>query len=174
MSDDTVAEEILQTIPLVMRVVAAQLRQEHNWLQPAHFRMLWILSKEPHTLSALASLQSVSLPTISKSISILEERGWVQRARAPDDRRKVLIDLTPAGHDLLKQTHVHAQQRVESMVSELSAAEREQLAAGMRILRHLFTTFAEREGHPEIEPGRSVLCRHKRPSVGQQHPTTGD
>jgi hypothetical protein len=73
------AREILEIIPLVMRTVAAELRAAGEMPAPAHFGLLSILSIRPRMLSDLASLQGVSLPTMSNSISAMVERGWVKR-----------------------------------------------------------------------------------------------
>ena len=79
------AREILEIIPLVMRTVAAELRAAGEMPAPAHFGLLSILSVRPRMLSDLASLQGVSLPTMSNSISAMVERGWVRR-EAPGRR----------------------------------------------------------------------------------------
>ena len=91
------AREILEIIPLVMRTVAAELRAAGEMPAPAHFGLLSVLSVRPRMLSDLASLQGVSLPTMSNSISAMVERGWVRREAPDGDRRVVMIDVTPTG-----------------------------------------------------------------------------
>src|SRR5213594_410414 len=91
------ARDILQIIPLVMRTVAAQLRSAGELPAPAHFGLLSILCERPRMLTELASLQGVSLPTMSNSISAMVERGWVRRtspATPAADRRVVMIEAT--------------------------------------------------------------------------------
>src|SRR5262244_4147809 len=82
------AREILEIIPLVMRTVAAELRAAGELPAPAHFGLLSVLSERPRMLTELASIQGVSLPTMSNSISAMVERGWVRRT-APDTDRRV-------------------------------------------------------------------------------------
>src|SRR5215467_2960654 len=98
-----VAREILKIIPLVMRTVAAELRAAGELPAPAHFGLLSILCERPRILSELASIQGVSLPTMSNSISAMEERGWVRRAAPMGDRRVVLIEVTAAGRAALER-----------------------------------------------------------------------
>src|SRR5688500_1926544 len=91
------ARDVLQVIPLVMRTVAAQLRASGELPAPAHFPLLSLLCSQPRTLSELASLQGVSLPTMSNSITAMVRRGWVRRmspGRPPADRRVVMIEVT--------------------------------------------------------------------------------
>ena len=93
----TVAYHILQIIPPVMRNVAAELRRTGQMPTPAHFSVLVLLHDQKANLSELAENQGVSLPTMSSTVSRLEERGWVTRKRCSDDRRVVWVELTPSG-----------------------------------------------------------------------------
>src|SRR5213083_2698957 len=91
------ARDVLEVIPLVMRTVAAELRAAGEMPAPAHFGLLTVLGDQPRTLTELALLQGVSLPTMSNSISTLVQRGWVKRSSPARDRRVVLIEATPLG-----------------------------------------------------------------------------
>ncbi len=133
------AWQILEVIPLVMRTVSSELRRSEHVLATPHFRLLWMLSHRPFTLSELADHQSVSLPTMSNSISILEERGWVRRSRLDGDRRKVLIELSSAGDVVLDEVRQHAEARVSELLSSLDEAELHTLLAGLSVLRVAFS-----------------------------------
>ena len=91
------ARDVLEIIPLVMRTVAAELRSAGELPAPAHFGLLSYLSEHPRTLTELAALQGVSLPTMSSSISAMADRGWVRRAAPERDRRTVMVEVTPNG-----------------------------------------------------------------------------
>src|SRR5207249_2526664 len=91
------ARDILEIIPLVMRTVAAELRAAGELSAPAHFGLLSMLAERPRILTELASLQGVSLPTMSSSISTMVERGWVRRTAPGEDRRVVMIEVTTPG-----------------------------------------------------------------------------
>src|SRR5438093_6185073 len=95
------ARDILQIIPIVMRTVTAELRAAGELSAPAHFGLLSVLCERPRMLTELASLQAVSLPTMSNSITAMAERGWVRRAAPGDDRRVVIIEVTTAGRATL-------------------------------------------------------------------------
>src|SRR5216110_27541 len=98
------ARDILQIIPLVMRTVAAELRAAGELQAPVHFGLLSMLSERPRMLTELASLQGVSLPTMSNSISAMEERGWARRSAPTEaDRRVAMIEVTPAGRAALER-----------------------------------------------------------------------
>src|SRR3954469_8854466 len=97
------ARDILEIIPLVMRTVAAELRAAGELPAPAHFGLLSILSVRARMLTELASIQGVSLPTMSSSISAMVERGWVKRSAPGDDRRVVMIEVTAPGRAALER-----------------------------------------------------------------------
>src|SRR5213083_2393059 len=97
------ARDILEIVPLVMRTVAAELRAAGELPAPAHFGLLSILSERSRMLTELASIQGVSLPTISNSISAMAGRGWVRRAAPDGDRRVVIVEVTATGRAALER-----------------------------------------------------------------------
>lgn len=52
------------------------------------------------TCAELARSMSHDKGAMTRLIDTLEERGWVERTRAADDRRVVRLALTPAGYDV--------------------------------------------------------------------------
>ena len=147
MNDDArvLAREILEIVPLVMRTVSAEMRHTKHQTIAAHFRLLWILEHHPRSLSELAETQSVSLPTMSNSVSRLEERGWVERKRSDDDRRKVMIHLTPAGREVLAQAREQMETRVENVTQTLDSRQRHIVSEALFILKDSFESFSEAE-----------------------------
>ncbi len=133
-----VARQVLQIVPLVMRVVAAELRNAPHEIVPAHYRLLHMLCQGPRNLSDMAEMQAVSLPTMSNTIDTLEQRGWVTRTRSTDDRRVVVVALTPAGRHVLEVVEQQAEERLAVLLSGLSDEERLMLAEGLSILRRAF------------------------------------
>lgn len=146
------ARQILEIVPLVMRVVASELRRMDRSLNPGHFRLLAMLAHHPCNLSELAERHSVSLPTMSNSISTLVERGWVSRQRDDLDRRMIQISLTPDGLALLDRIQCDAEERMAEIIAGLSSAECDQMLAGMAILRSAFW------------PGAGNTCPEEAPS----------
>lgn len=132
------ARDILRIIPLVMRTVAAELRSTGNLPAPAHFGLLSMLGSQPRTLTELAQLQGVSLPTMSNSISRLVERGWVKRSSPAEDRRMVLVEVTPLGRATLDRVGKAAETQLAGMLTPLDAPSRRRLQAGLGVLRRVF------------------------------------
>lgn len=132
------ARDILKIIPLVMRTVAAELRGAGSMPAPAHFGLLTMLDKQARTLTELAALQGVSLPTMSNSISTLVTRGWVKRSSPAADRRVVLIEVTPQGRATVERVGKAAEAHLVEMLSGLDKRSRRRLQGGLDVLRVVF------------------------------------
>lgn len=132
------AREILKIVPVVMRTVAAELRAAGELPAPAHFGLLTLLCAQPRTLTELAALQGVSLPTMSNSISAMVQRGWVRRREPVTDRRTVLIDATPTGKAALERVGRAAEGHIADLLAPLDGSSRRCLQAGLALLRQVF------------------------------------
>src|SRR5215472_16976266 len=132
------ARDILQIIPLVMRAVAAELRSAGELPAPAHFGLLSMLSQRSRSLSELASLQGVSLPTMSSSISAMVERGWVRRTAPEGDKRVVTVEVTPAGRGALERVGRAAEGHLAEVLAPLDVPARRRLQGGLGVLRKIF------------------------------------
>ena len=129
-----VSQEIVKVIPLIMRTIVAEQHSSSHPTSPAHMRLLTILANHSCNLSELALRQAVSLPTMSNSISVLVQRGWVKRVPSPDDRRQVVLELTPDGRGVLCEIKGRAEARVAELLGKLSPDELKSLTAGIAIL----------------------------------------
>lgn len=78
---------------------------EHRWdahlagwdLNHASFAVLWQLEAGPLAQRELAQAHQVKDQTMSRVVERLERSGYVTRERSGQDRRRVLVRLTPAG-----------------------------------------------------------------------------
>lgn len=150
------AREILKIIPLVMRTVAAELRAAGELPAPAHFGLLSVLAERPRTLSELAALQGVSLPTMSSSIAAMTERGWVRRVVPEGDRRVVTIEVTPTGRSALDRVARCAESHLAEVLAPLDMPSRRRLTGGLGVLRRVF-------GGPAAPADRKRNRRGRRP-----------
>src|SRR6185295_19038073 len=100
-SQEELARRTLEIIPLVMRVMSAEMRQLQHGIHPGHIHLLRLVKQNPIILSDLASRMAVSPHTMSNTINAIEERGWVRRRRAENDRRVVWIEITDSGRAAL-------------------------------------------------------------------------
>jgi DNA-binding MarR family transcriptional regulator len=91
-------------IELVVRLPAALERQLQRDAGMSHleYRILAILCQAPDamlSLSPLAVQSHASLPRLSRAITRLEWRGWIERRPSPHDARVTFAALTPTGYE---------------------------------------------------------------------------
>jgi DNA-binding MarR family transcriptional regulator len=137
---DRPAPLVVSTIPLVMRILAAEFRRTGHLPMPAQFGVLFTLrQREACNVSELAEHLSVTAPTMSSLLSRMVERGWLVRTRSETDRRQVLLSLTPAGRTMVDQIHQQAVDHVARILEPLSPEDRAALQRGLEIMSDVFT-----------------------------------
>ncbi len=92
----------LAVAELLPRTLDAQLQRDAG-LTHAAYVVLAMLSEAPEgrRMSDLARVANQSQSRLSHTVARLEERGWVRRERATEDRRGNLAVLTDAGRDVV-------------------------------------------------------------------------
>jgi DNA-binding MarR family transcriptional regulator len=93
---------------------------------------LW-MHGEPHRLSAgeIADRLIQTTGGTTKTIRRLEGRGLVTRVADPDDGRRALIELTPAGLNAAQSTLELVLDAFDLDIGELDTAERSELGVGL-------------------------------------------
>ena len=89
---------------------------------------------DPMSMTDLAGHMGVTVATMSLAIDRLERRRYVRRDRDPQDGRRVLVRITPAGLRLREAKSVLDPVRVEQVLAQLSAADREAALKGLDLL----------------------------------------
>lgn len=136
MSSPSLASEASAVRLAVMRF-SRRLRAERavNSMSDGQIAVLgWLNLKGPHTLGELAERERVSAPSMNRIINCLEESGYVTRTSDADDRRKVNIALSDAGHEVVAETVRLRDAWLEAALADLSPAERATLAEAATIM----------------------------------------
>ena len=82
----------------------------------------------------------VTSGTMTNRVDRLEHRGLVSRRPDPDDRRGVIVALTPAGARVVDGAMADLLAREHQLLSALSAQDRALLAGLLRLLLTPFET----------------------------------
>jgi DNA-binding MarR family transcriptional regulator len=129
-------------------------------LTPPHAGILRAIAAEPGRSQQALSAQLGLLPSrVVGYVDELEERGYVERRRNPDDRRLHALYLTASGRKLMTRIGELARQHDRRVTAGLDATERE-------TLRGLLAAVAERQGlTPHVHPGYRTLGRTAGPRV---------
>jgi len=113
----------------------------------SEYKLLSLLTREGEVYRSspgkLARIMELSSGAMTNRLDRLEQAGLVRRLPDPDDRRGILVELTPDGKRVYEDA-VGVQGRKESLVaSALSVPEKKQLNA---LLRRLMIEFERAEG----------------------------
>lgn len=76
----------------------------------------------PMTVTELAHAAVLPLPSVSKTLSRIEERGHISRVENPDDGRSTLVDLTDAGASLHGSAGADFQRYVDEVMKGLGGS----------------------------------------------------
>jgi len=104
--------------------------QQYNAL-----RLLRAKHPEPVATLALQSRLVSRAPDITRMIDRLEERGWIARQRPPENRRLVLLNLTPAGIALLDSLAEPVRACSERQLGHLTAKQLKELVRLLELAR---------------------------------------
>jgi DNA-binding MarR family transcriptional regulator len=162
-ADDT-ARALLDVTMLLMRNLAARMRQGSQRLAPVHVGIMAKISEQACSLSDLAQHQCVRLPTISRSISLLVERGLVQRWVPEENRRQAMVRLTPEGRRALASMKREAERHTAAVLARLNEAEQRKVSAALSILGRALaptvTPTAKRSGRRKT-PKRPAIRKRR-------------
>lgn len=91
----------------------------------------------PQTIGALARIEQVSLPTISRVVDALVRAGLAERHADPQDGRVVRLRASAAGTRLMQKGRRQRVQRLVRLLEELAPAELDTMAAAAERLARL-------------------------------------
>ncbi len=96
--------------------------------------------KQSKNMSMVAKTLSVTVGTLTIAINNLVKKGYVNRARSEEDRRVVLISLSPKGERAFDH---HEKFHDEMIKATLAGLDREQTKVLVRALKNLNQFFRE-------------------------------
>jgi DNA-binding MarR family transcriptional regulator len=123
-------------------------------LTPPHAGILRLIAAEPGQSQQALSGQLGLLPSrVVAYVDELEDRGYLERRRNPDDRRLHALHLTAAGKKMMSKIGELGRQHERLMTAGLTADDKD-------TLRQLLSTVAQRQGlTPHVHPGYRNLGR---------------
>lgn len=137
---DQVAAALLESVPLVMRAIRAQMRGYRTAdLSVPQFRALGFLHRNPGApLTGLAEHIGLTLPAASRLVDGLVARGYVARKPSPADRRTLELTVSPPGVAMLEASRARARAHLAQLLATLPPEDREAVQRAAEILRDLF------------------------------------
>ena len=92
----------------------------------------------PATAAALAKLEQISPQSMGATLGALEASGLVERAHDPHDGRRILLSVTGAGLQVLRdRRNARTAQMAEALGRDFTPEERARLMAAAPLLERL-------------------------------------
>jgi DNA-binding MarR family transcriptional regulator len=129
--------ETASELRVVLGQLLRRLRAEHRF--PIHHgAVLGRLDREgPASVSGLAAAERVRPQSMAQTVGELESQGLVKRRPDPDDGRRALVELTPAGLETLEDDRRRRVGWLVSAIDQLPADDQRVLARATSIIGRL-------------------------------------
>lgn len=116
-------------VRLAFRVqeVYAQIGRDHD-LTTAQAQVLCTLADRPHGMAELCTILGLERSSLTGLVDRAAQRGLVVRTADPNDRRAVVVTLTPKGAKAGAAFHDDLIARMDGLLEDLPASERERFA----------------------------------------------
>jgi len=99
-------------------------------------------SKEA-TVSEIASMMNISMPTVTVAVKKLESKGFIRKAPCAKDGRRAIISLTDLGKKINKAHGLFHKRMVRNIASQFQETEKEMLYRAITKLNEFFRERAE-------------------------------
>ncbi|MET9059042.1 MarR family transcriptional regulator [Streptomyces antibioticus] len=127
--DGPLAEQLLRFTRRVHRIQKHHLQQCGLGITPAQSRLLRTLAHydSPPRMADLAERLEVVPRAVTTLVDALEAGGRVRRVPDPTNRRVIRIELTPSGHEALRELHGARRAAAAEILAPLTGEQREVL-----------------------------------------------
>ena len=127
--------QIMDSIRSIVRALRVNTRaiEIRLGVSLAQLWVLQLLDAQPsQSVNDLAEATATHQSSVSVVVRRLVDRGFVTRRNATEDRRRVCVDITDAGRDLLRQAPPTVQVELIGALRRMAPDQRQQLASLMR------------------------------------------
>src|ERR1022692_921746 len=141
MSGDADVHQVAGALQVAVGLLRRQLRQaqaDGELTVPETAALARLDRGGPATASALARLEQISPQSIGATLAALEARGLLQRRPDPADGRRVVLSITGAGLQVLRNRRsARTEQLTRALSAGFTRAELRQLMAAAPLIERL-------------------------------------
>jgi len=100
--------------------------------------------KEKITVSEIASILNITVPTITVALKKLEKKGFISKTPSADDGRRFMIGLTKTGEKVYRAHDLFHKKMVRDISRNLSETEKDALLSAVNKLLDFFRKKVQR------------------------------
>lgn len=121
---DKAVTQFISTMPVMFRNVKQGIRRVeadpvYKDLGDQQIAVLYSLTRGRLLTSELARNFNVTMPTITRAVEALVDKGYVERQPDADDRRRIYLRLTEKGAEISDYAHAKFRSAVSNFLSPL-------------------------------------------------------
>lgn len=157
-------------VSMTMLKCASSERVLRRGISMAQLHILYTLQRIGEMpMSKLAEILNVSLSNATGLIDRIEERGFVERTRVPEDRRIVMIRVTPEGLRMLGEIDALSDELLREVLSRIGPSKLGGVAQAVTALRD---ALAVATGGDQLDPHPASMPVPRSSSTlrGVEHP----
>ena len=95
------------------------------------------------TVSKIASLLGIAMPTATVAIKKLESKGFIKKVPCEKDARRAIVSLTDMGKRIEKTHRIFHQKMVRNISKQFADAEKDMLLKTIKTLNEFFRVRVE-------------------------------
>ena len=126
---------IAELMPNIVRGVQLDFFVKHGVTQTQFLLIMAIQAYRRCTMSTLARNLHVSMPTTTGVVARMVRAGYVRRVEDPEDRRQVVVELTPKAQRFIQDFQTVIRRRWEEVLQSLGSSELQTFYAVLTRLR---------------------------------------
>lgn len=138
MTNTEIANKLIVIIPRMMQVIVTAVKNQQIQLPMIHYQLLRILKEHPMSLSQLAEHLLISKASLSETVNLIVEKGWIEKIDDPSDARRVFLKISRSGLDQVEKTDEEVLRIISTKLADLSAEENTIVSDGIDIISRLF------------------------------------
>jgi DNA-binding MarR family transcriptional regulator len=118
-----------------------------------------LVFRGPSTVSELAALEQVAVPTMTRIVAALEKSGLLERRTDARDRRSAILQASPKGEEVLRSAQ---RLRVERIRKILKGLQRSELGSLESAVDALAAAIARAQAEEPVAPPRRPHAARRR------------
>jgi len=134
--EETVAEieKYLRRIDYTIRKKGREIILEENITIPQFHALQILIHHGKLTIGDLSQKMSLACSTITDLIDRMEKTQLVARKRSEKDKRVVIVEVLPKGHEILEKVLIKRREYLRGKISHYKLEEMENLRRELQIL----------------------------------------